>query len=136
MSIRPCPLNIKTQEALKMKNKLFILFLGIICLIGFAVNSAYAGPCRGNGWQPTFVHDLITPDGPYYVMPNGSFVKLIGMNQREWTNHACSLINSNGLRNRTGYTTCNQYTRVQCGCDQYSRSNATCARFLMFKGHR
>lgn len=119
-----------------MKSKLFVLVLGVICIIGLAAVSADAGPCRGNGWQPTFVHDLITPDGPYYVMPNGSFVKLIGMNQREWTNHACSLINSNGLRDRRGYTNCNQYTRIQCGCDLNSRSNATCARFLMFKGHR
>ncbi len=118
-----------------MKGKLFVIFLGLICLISFSVVIAEAGPCRGNGWQPTFVHDLITPDGPYYVMPGGGFVKLVGRNQQEWTNHACSLINSNGVRNRRGYTTCYDYTRIQCGCDQYSGSNATCANFLRFKRH-
>ncbi|MDD3845445.1 MAG: hypothetical protein PHC90_03700 [Syntrophorhabdaceae bacterium] len=118
-----------------MKIRLFVLCLGIICLIGLASTSADAGPCRGNGWQPTFVHDLITPDGPYYVMPNGSFVKLVGMSQREWTNHACRLISTNGVRNRRGYTTCNDYTRIQCGCDAGSRSNNTCANFLRFKRH-
>ncbi|MBP7529636.1 MAG: hypothetical protein KA801_17070 [Syntrophorhabdaceae bacterium] len=115
-----------------MKNKFCLLCLGAILLIGLLSTAAYAGPCRGNGWQPTFVHDLITPDGPYYVMPNGSFVKLQG----NWTNHACSLIRSNGVRNSRGFTTCNEYTRIQCGCDAASRSNATCANFLRSKGYR
>ncbi len=115
-----------------MKNKLCLLCLGAILLVGLLSTAAYAGPCRGNGWQPTFVHDLITPDGPYYVMPNGSFVKLQG----NWTNHACNLIRSNGVRNSRGFTTCNEYTRIQCGCDPASRSSATCNNFLRFKGHR
>jgi len=108
-----------------MKSRLCLLCLGTILLIGLLSTAAYAGPCR-------VVHDLITPDGPYYVMPNGSFVKLQG----NWTNHACSLIRSNGVRNSRGFTTCNEYTRIQCGCDAASRSNATCANFLRSKGYR
>lgn len=87
--------------------------------------------CKNDLWQPTFVHDIDRPDGPYYVMENGQFVKLKGNTGAEWTAHACELIRAYGVRNRTGYTTCEDYTRIQCGCQRgVSEGNSTCARFL------
>lgn len=95
-----------------------------------APSTAAAAPCRGNRWQPTFVHDVrpgASDPGPYYVMPNGTFVRL---REGDYVNHACQLIRQNGIRNRRGYTTCQQYTRIQCGCDNQSMGNNNCARFL------
>jgi hypothetical protein len=99
----------------------------------FCPQFANAGPCRSNRWQPTFVHDLRPGfyPGPFYVMPNGSFVRLINRNN-SYVDHACSMINRFGVRNRLGYTTCRDYTRIQCGCDLMSRRNSTCARFLVW----
>jgi len=88
--------------------------------------------CRDNHWQPTFVHDLDKPDGPYYVLPNnGGFVKLRGNSGPEWIAHARELIQTYGLRDPLGYTTPEQYTNVQCGCRRgISEGNSTCALFL------
>ena len=89
-----------------------------------------AGPCRSNNWQPTFVHDLRFPDGPWYVMPGGGFQKM-RIRNRNWTAHACDLIRRFGVRNRRGYTNCRSYTRIQCGCQRgLSERNSTCASFL------
>jgi hypothetical protein len=86
--------------------------------------------CRDNFWQPTFVHDIDRPDGPYYVMPNLQFVKLRG-NGPEWIAHACELIRAHGVRDLRGFTTCQEYTRIQCGCKRgVSEGNITCAKFL------
>ncbi len=94
---------------------------------------ARASECTDDGWQPTYVHDLIAPDGPYYVMPNGAFVQLTG----DWTNQSgpgmCCLY---GVRDARGFTTCFEYTRVQCGCGASSWGNSTCAAFLTMKGYR
>ena len=118
------------------RNKQFcVLSVILASLIGVLVTNAQASPCRNNQWQPTFVHDLISPDGPYYVMRNGSFVSL-GRSSEEWIDRACSLINKHGVRNRSGFTNCQSYTRIQCGCDDTSRSNSTCSRFLKYKGHQ
>lgn len=88
--------------------------------------------CVDNHWQPTFVHDVDKPDGPYYVLPGGqSFVKLRGNSGPEWVQHACELINQFGIRNPAGFTTCQDYTRIQCGCKRrLSEGNSTCAAFL------
>jgi len=95
------------------------------------MSTAEAAPCTNNNWQPTFVHDLDNPDGPWYVTPNRQFIKLRIVNNRNWTPHACDLIKRSGVRNRRGYTNCQQYTRVQCGCQRgVSEGNATCASFL------
>ena len=107
-----------------------VLFLVAACLLFPAVADASA--CRGNSWQPTYVHDLISGDGiPYYVMPDGRFVQLTG----DWANQSgpgmCCLY---GVRDRTGFTDCFAYTRVQCGCDEQSVSNDTCRAFLAFIG--
>lgn len=87
--------------------------------------------CVDNHWQPTFVHDIDRPDGPYYVLEDGrSFVKLRG-NGPEWVAHACELIRDHKVRDYTGFTTCQDYTRVQCGCQRgVSEGNRTCAAFL------
>lgn len=93
----------------------------------------WASPCRQNDWQPTYVHDLTNPNdsGPYYVMPGGRFVALTG----DWTNQSgpgmCCLY---GVRDRRGFTDCQNYTRVQCGCDRESLVNDTCRRFLAGRG--
>jgi hypothetical protein len=94
------------------------------------LTSAYAAPCRGNGWQPTFVHDLTYADGPWYVMPNGAF-RHMGIRNGGWTAHACNLIGLYGVRNQRGFTNCRAYTRIQCGCQRgLSESNLTCRSFL------
>lgn len=92
--------------------------------------SAWAAPCSGNDWQPTFVHDLERPDGPWYVDRNGNFVKLPGNSGTAWVPEACRLIADGGLRDKRGFTICQDYTRIQCGCTRTDRSNTTCAAFL------
>lgn len=91
-------------------------------------------PCRDNSWQPTFVHDIDRPEpngAPFYVMPDGQFVKLRGNTVAEWTAHACELIQTYGVRDPRGYTNCQEYVRIQCGCQRgVSEGNSTCARFL------
>lgn len=87
--------------------------------------------CRDNHWQPTFVHDLDRPDGPYYVMPTRDFIKLRGNTGAEWIAHACELIRAYGVRDPRGYRSCQQYTDIQCGCKRgLSEGNTTCAKFL------
>lgn len=97
--------------------------------IGLYVGAAQAAPCAGNGWQPTFVHDLDKEVGPFYVTANGGFIKLRGTDGAIWKQHACELINQQGLRDRRGFTTCQEYTRVQCGCQKVDLSNNTCRAF-------
>jgi len=49
----------------------------------------------------------------------------------EWIAHARELIQAQGVRDPTGYTTPEEYTRIQCGCKRgLSEGNSTCARFL------
>lgn len=103
--------------------------LVVIALVAVPVG---ASPCRDNTWQPTYVHDLVNGDPtPYYVMPDGTFVALTG----DWANQSgpgmCCLY---GVRDRTGFTRCLDYTRVQCGCDRESLGNDTCRRFLAERG--
>jgi hypothetical protein len=90
--------------------------------------------CRDNSWQPTFVHDIDRPEpngAPFYVMPTLEFIKLRGNTSAEWIAHACELIRAHGVRDPRGYTTCSEYTRIQCGCQRgVSEGNVTCARFL------
>lgn len=109
--------------------------IAAVCATMLAVIALPAGasPCRGNDWQPTYVHDLTNPadSGPYYVMPGGQFIQLTG----DWTNQSgpgmCCLY---GVRDRRGFTDCQSYTRVQCGCDEQSMVNDTCRRFLTARG--
>ena len=88
--------------------------------------------CRDNNWQPTFVHDVDKPDGPYYVLPNnGGFVKLRGNSSADWIAHARELIQAYGVRDPQGYTRPEEYVRVQCGCKRgISEGNSTCAQFM------
>ncbi|WP_299881484.1 hypothetical protein [uncultured Cocleimonas sp.] len=114
----------------KFTNK-FIVFITLILLT--SLNAAYAGPCISNNWQPTFVHDNDNEDGPWYVMPNGKFIKMRIVNNRSWTEHACDLIKRYGVRDRTGYQGCLNYTRIQCGCKRgLSETNRICSNFLAF----
>lgn len=107
---------------------------GVACLVflfaAASMATATAAPCTGNNWQPTFVHDLERPDGPYYVDGRGSFIKLPGNSAATWVPEACRLISGQGLRDRRGFTSCQDYTRVQCGCTRSDRSNTTCSAFL------
>ena len=112
-------------------------YLSLIILALFLttfVKTAEAAACINNNWQPTFVHDLDIPDGPWYVTPAKNFSKLSIVDNWDWTPHACDFIKRSGVRNYNGYTNCQQYTRVQCGCKRgVSEGNSTCENFL--SGH-
>jgi hypothetical protein len=108
-----------------------IIRLVLTAIIVIALRaSALAAPCSGNDWQPTFVHDVDQEDGPWYVMPGLGFVKLKGVTGSDWVPQACSLIQSNGLRDQRGFTDCQDYTRIQCGCARADLSNSTCSAFI------
>ena len=124
---------------MKIRNQYFskLQFFTLILMLLAGINTAEAAACTNNNWQPTFVHDLDNPDGPWYVMPNSQFIKLRIINNRDWTPHACDLIKRSGVRNLKGYTNCQQYTRVQCGCQRgVSEGNSTCASFLARHNNR
>nr|WP_320009411.1 hypothetical protein [uncultured Desulfobulbus sp.] len=113
--------------------KLVYAALVLAVLIGVFSNVpiSHAEACRGGGWQPTFVHDLDNPDGPWYVLSNGGFERVILSASGSYVPHACDQIKAYGLRDRRGFTNCMSYTRVQCGCRRgYSESKPACARFL------
>ena len=70
---------------------------------------------------------------PHYVMPDGGFIKLRGDTGTEWVAHACELIAKFGKRDERGFTTCQEYTNIQCTCQRgASEGNSTCARFFRF----
>lgn len=101
-------------------------------MIGFAAPVA-ASPCTNNNWQPTFVHDLENEDGPWFVTPGMGFVQLRWVQSGGYVPHACELVpNVRFTRNPRGWTSCQQYTRVQCGCSRSIPGNDTCAAFLRF----
>lgn len=109
----------------------FTVTLCLLFLMVFSgVSISEAAPCDSNYWQPTFVHDLENPDGPWYVTPQLTFIKLRGNEGRSWTIHACELIQSSGVRDSRGFTTCQDYTRIQCGCSRSIPGNSTCENFL------
>lgn len=113
-----------------MVRKIAFLVASLVSVV-FAV-AAWAAPCRDNSWQPTYVHDLICDDGiPYYVKPNGSFAEV----SHPYDANGPLFCEAEGVRDRRGFTTCKDYTRVQCGCDVMSWENSTCAAFLGFRGH-
>jgi hypothetical protein len=102
------------------------LLLTVMLLSG--APAVQAAPCDSNFWQPTFVHDLDHPDGPWFVTPS-NFVKLQG-DSGTWVGQACDLIRTYRLRDDRGFTSCQDYTRVQCGCSRAIPGNSTCATFL------
>ena len=107
-------------------------FLGALFAILFASPLA-AAPCTNNNWQPTFVHDLDNEDGPWYVTDQMGFMRLRWVANGGYVPHACELAPSvQFTRNPRGYTNCQQYTRVQCGCSRFIPGNDTCAAFLAF----
>ena len=115
---------------MKRLSRTLLWLLAALGLIASAQH-ANAEACRGSGWTPTFVHDLDNPDGPWFVLANGGFERVILSSSRSYTPHACDQINAYGIRDRTGYTNCQQYTRIQCGCRRgYSESKPACARFM------
>ncbi len=110
-----------------------VVLLAVVVLAGnfLVMSEANAAACRGGGWQPTFIHDLDNPDGPWFVRPDGTFERVILSSSNSFVPHACDLIGAFGLRDRRGYTNCQNYTRVQCGCRRgYSESKPACGRFL------
>lgn len=113
---------------------IFTVITLMTTVVFFNARTAEAAPCNSNYWQPTFVHDLERPDGPWFVTPQGTFIKLRGNDENSWVNHACELIRAYGIRDRRGYTTCRQYTRIQCGCSRNIPGNSTCANFLAGRG--
>ncbi|WP_299881713.1 hypothetical protein [uncultured Cocleimonas sp.] len=105
-------------------------FLTLMLILFTGINTAEAAACTNNNWKPTFVHDLNNPDGPWYAV-NGQFIKVRIKDNWDWRPHACRLINQYGIRDRAGYTNCQEYTRIQCGCKRgLSERNSTCASFL------
>ena len=111
-----------------------LTIFGALALCAALAAPAFASDCSGNFWQPTFVHDRENEDGPWFVTPSGTFTKLDGATAAEWVPQACSLIQSSGLRDQRGFTDCQNYTRVQCGCSRADTSNTTCAAFLAMHG--
>jgi hypothetical protein len=88
------------------------------------------GLCTDDHWQPTFVHERAVP---YYVMKDGGFVKLRGNTEAEWVAHACELIARHDVRDRRGFTTCQEYKNIQCTCQRgASEGCSTCRRFFAF----
>lgn len=104
--------------------------LAAAMLVGLAAPVA-ASPCANNNWQPTFVHDLENEDGPWFVTSSMGFVQLRWVQNGGYVPHACELVpNERFTRNPRGWTNCQQYTRVQCGCSRSIPGNDTCAAFL------
>ena len=127
------------SNEMKIRNQYFskLQFFTLILMLFVGMNTAEAAACTNNNWQPTFVHDLDNPYGPWYVLPNRQFIKLRIVNNSDWTPHACDLIKRSGVRDRRGYTNCQQYTRVQCGCQRgVSEGNSMCASFLARHNNR
>ena len=90
-----------------------------------------ASPCTNDNWQPTFVHDLENEDGPWYVSAQMGFTQLRWVPNGGYVPHACELVpNVQATRNPRGYTNCQEYTRIQCGCSRAIPGNSTCAAFL------
>ena len=90
-----------------------------------------ASPCTNDNWQPTFVHDLENEDGPWYVSAQMGFTQLRWVPNGGYVPHACELVpNVRATRNPRGYTNCQEYTRIQCGCSRAIPGNSTCAAFL------
>ncbi len=109
---------------------MFKIATSLVILLGLTSPLA-AGPCTNNNWQPTFVHDLDNEDGPYYVTPNSTFVKLRWEQNGGYVANACELVRGpQDTRNPRGFTTCREYTRIQCGCTRSIPGNDTCAAFL------
>jgi hypothetical protein len=105
----------------------------LIAALAAAPVAAVAAPCIDDRWQPTFVHDLENEDGPYYVNAGGGFTKLRWQADGGYVPHACELVKGpQDVRDVVGFTTCNEYTRIQCGCSRAMPGNRTCAAFLQW----
>ncbi|MCK6453218.1 MAG: hypothetical protein L6R19_20570 [Alphaproteobacteria bacterium] len=103
----------------------------VVLAVLLASSPLHAAPCSNDQWQPTFVHDLDRDDWPYYVTADGNFLKLEHRQPGGFVPHACELLRGpQDLRDRRGFTTCQEYTRVQCGCSRNIPGNRTCAAFL------
>ena len=125
-----------------------IIFITTFISLLTVSSNSFAGACKSNSWTPTFVHDNDCQGekkytngrksscygGPYYVKKSGSgytFIKLKGYRNKEWKNQACKLIKKYGLRNSKGYTSCQNYTRVQCSCyKRHKNKSNVCRAFL------
>lgn len=107
-------------------------FIVVVAIAMLSASQSFASACTDDDWQPTFVHDLDNEDGPYYVASGGTnFLKLNWIQNGGYYPHACELVRGpNDVRDRRGFTTCREYTRIQCGCSRTIRGNSTCATFL------
>lgn len=106
-------------------------FIPAVLLLPILSSPLLASPCTNNNWQPTFVHDLENEDGPWYVTSGMSFIQLRWVPEGGYVPHACELVpGPQATRNRRGFTTCREYTRIQCGCSRSIPGNDTCAAFL------
>jgi hypothetical protein len=113
----------------RFRNSILILAALTVTLPG--IQEAHAEACRGRGWTPTFVHDLDHPDGPWFNLGSGRFERTILSASGSYVPHACDQIRAYGIRDYTGYTDCQHYTRIQCGCRRgYSETKPACAQFL------
>lgn len=105
--------------------------LATAIVFALLVSPAAASPCTNNNWQPTFVHDLEFPDGPWHVGAQGGFTQLEWAQNGGYVPHACRLVpDKNATRNPRGWRSCSEYTRVQCGCSRAIPGNSTCETFL------
>lgn len=110
----------------------FVISLGMALSVITAA-PASAAPCTSDYWQPTFVHDLESEDGPWYVTSGLTFIKLRWEQVGGYVPHACELVRGpQDTRDQRGFTTCQDYTRIQCGCSRNIPGNRTCAAFLQF----
>jgi hypothetical protein len=110
-----------------LRSGILAAVLGLLLVSSPAMSS----PCTSNSWQPTFVHDLDTDDTPFYVTSGMTFVPLQWQPNGGYVPHACALVRGpQDLRDTRGFTTCQDYTRVQCGCSRSIPGNSTCAAFL------
>lgn len=90
-----------------------------------------AATCTDDDWQPSLVYDFDNHDGVYYVTKSGEFQKLQWRPESGYRSAVCSVVRGpQDLRDSRDFTTCEEYTRFQCGCSREVPGNSTCAAFL------
>jgi hypothetical protein len=89
------------------------------------VPTALADECRGNQFQPTFVHHDKNKPHAWYVEANGAFTLMPDPGAAQV---ACR---ARGVRQSINGQTCAQrsWGDFGCGCNITPSPNATCARF-------
>jgi len=107
-----------------MKKLFFVL--GVL-VFAFSIQTAWAGECTNNRWQPTFVRHNKVPN-VYYVTPNMGFIPMANPQQAQDT------CRRSGVRMSIRGQTCAQrnWGDFTCGCNIYPARNSTCRAFHNF----